>query len=146
MGGRSYSRGRSPPRRRESRRRSRSRRSRSRDRGRGGGGRQNGYVVSWHLDKGFGFIKPNKGGSDVFAHVSALRDGDCLKEGSNVTFVENWDAGREKYRAEDIEGCCKEADIRDRRRSGSRRRSGGRSRSRSRGGGRERCRDYQRGK
>lgn len=46
-------------------------------------------TVKWFNDaKGFGFIEPEGGGDDVFAHFSAIRmDGfRTLKQGSRVSF------------------------------------------------------------
>ena len=46
-------------------------------------------VVKWFNDvKGFGFIEPEGGGGDIFAHYSAIQaDGyRSLKQGSRVTF------------------------------------------------------------
>jgi len=46
-------------------------------------------TVKWfNADKGFGFITPDGGGSDVFAHFSAIAaDGyRSLDEGQRVTF------------------------------------------------------------
>ena len=46
-------------------------------------------TVKWSNDgKGFGFITPDGGGKDLFAHFSAIQDNGfkSLKEGQRVTF------------------------------------------------------------
>lgn len=46
-------------------------------------------TVKWFNDgKGFGFITPDGGSKDLFAHFSAIQDGGfkSLKEGQRVTF------------------------------------------------------------
>jgi len=121
-------------------------RSRSRGAGRGGpaagGGQTKGYVVNWNEEKGFGFIKPDHGGDDVFAHVSGLKDGDALKEGSEVTYEEIYDDRKGKYRAEGVTGCCDRRDVKGRGGGGGWGKGGGGgrgrddSRDRGRGGAR----------
>ena len=48
-------------------------------------------TVKWFNDaKGFGFITPDDGGKDLFAHFSEIRTGDgfkSLQEGQKVEFV-----------------------------------------------------------
>lgn len=45
-------------------------------------------TVKWFSDqKGFGFISPDCGGSDLFAHFSAFDGGlETLKQGQKVSF------------------------------------------------------------
>ncbi|MDP1525543.1 MAG: cold-shock protein [Rhodocyclaceae bacterium] len=46
-------------------------------------------TVKWFNDsKGFGFITPENGGDDLFAHFSAIQSGGfkTLKEGQRVNF------------------------------------------------------------
>ncbi len=45
--------------------------------------------VKWFNDqKGFGFIKPDEGGADVFVHISAVERAGLrtLNEGDKITF------------------------------------------------------------
>ncbi|KAJ1478358.1 hypothetical protein T484DRAFT_1817877, partial [Baffinella frigidus] len=103
-GRRERSRSRSGRRERDrSRSRSRSgRRNRSRSGRRGGGGsggKETGVALRWN-EKGFGFIKPDDGGEDVFCHFSAITDGRCLIEGGKVEYTKAWDERRGKDRAD----------------------------------------------
>lgn len=118
---RSPSGSRSPSRKRSPRSRSRSnsrRRSRSRTPTPKKG--LTGVATGWQ-ERGFGFITPDNGGEDIFCHVSAIKDGSCLKEGAKVKYDCFFDDRRGKWRAMNVTGGCDEEDLRrDRRRSRSR--------------------------
>ncbi|HEX9881225.1 MAG TPA: cold-shock protein [Hyphomicrobium sp.] len=50
--------------------------------------RQSGTVKFYNSQKGFGFIKPDDGGKDVFVHVTAVEQAGIggLDEGMRVSF------------------------------------------------------------
>lgn len=49
--------------------------------------REAGVLVQWNVDRGFGFIRPDAGGRDVFCHANLLMDGEPPAVGARVTFV-----------------------------------------------------------
>jgi CspA family cold shock protein len=61
-----------------------------------------GKVKFFNADKGFGFITPEDGGTDVFVHVSALQYGDVLKEGQSVSYDLGQDRKTGKSKAENV--------------------------------------------
>lgn len=55
-------------------------------------------TVKWfNSQKGFGFIQPDNGGTDVFVHVSAVEAAGMreLKEGQKITYDVTSDRGKD---------------------------------------------------
>jgi CspA family cold shock protein len=63
-----------------------------------------GKIKMFNDEKGFGFIKPNDGGGDVFFHITALREGDKISVGKAVNFEMGADpkSGKSKAVAVDL--------------------------------------------
>ncbi|NDK52808.1 cold-shock DNA-binding protein family [Rhizobium aethiopicum] len=61
-----------------------------------------GTVKFFNDDKGFGFITPENGGTDVFVHVSALQRGGSLREGDKVSYELGQDRKTGKSKAENV--------------------------------------------
>ncbi|MEJ5913267.1 cold shock domain-containing protein [Pseudokineococcus sp. 1T1Z-3] len=60
-----------------------------------------GVVARFDADRGFGFIRPDSGGDDLFVHVSVLRGAVALGEGDRVRFaVRQSDRGPQADRVE----------------------------------------------
>jgi CspA family cold shock protein len=49
---------------------------------------QTGAIMTYFGEKGFGFLRPDSGGKDIFFHVSRLQDGDAteLVPGKRITY------------------------------------------------------------
>ncbi|MBB3237342.1 cold-shock protein [Phyllobacterium endophyticum] len=60
-----------------------------------------GTVKFFNTQKGFGFIAPEGGGTDVFVHVSAI-EGDALNEGQRVSYDLGQDSKTGKSKAENV--------------------------------------------
>jgi len=62
-----------------------------------------GKIKMFNEDRGFGFIKPDNGGDDVFFHVSALREGDEITKGAAVGFEVGVDEKSGKTKAVSVD-------------------------------------------
>eukprot|EP00405_Crypthecodinium_cohnii_P013406 CAMPEP_0206434144 /NCGR_PEP_ID=MMETSP0324_2-20121206/8977_1 /ASSEMBLY_ACC=CAM_ASM_000836 /TAXON_ID=2866 /ORGANISM="Crypthecodinium cohnii, Strain Seligo" /LENGTH=338 /DNA_ID=CAMNT_0053900591 /DNA_START=172 /DNA_END=1188 /DNA_ORIENTATION=- len=62
-------------------------------------GEQTGTVKVWFDEKGFGFLAPAAGGTDVFCHRNVLSGSSSLTVGDSVSFNADWDPKRNKYAA-----------------------------------------------
>ena len=62
--------------------------------GGGGGGKSRGTALRWN-ERGFGFIKPDDGGDDLFCHVRELVEGEgSVREGDEVEYRVTFDDRR----------------------------------------------------
>jgi CspA family cold shock protein len=62
-------------------------------------------TVKWfNVNKGFGFIRPDGGGADVFVHISAVERAGMtsLNEGQKISYEEHRDPKRGKTSAENL--------------------------------------------
>jgi cold shock protein len=58
-----------------------------------------GEIKMWNEERGFGFIRPEGGGQDVFFHVTALREGDEIAQGAKVVYEADIDKKTGKTKA-----------------------------------------------
>ena len=61
-----------------------------------------GTVKFLNQDKGYGFISPENGGTDVFVHMSAVAAERPLQEGQKVSYDIGQDRKTGKSRAENV--------------------------------------------
>jgi cold shock protein len=58
-----------------------------------------GVLKTWKEDRGFGFIKPNDGGQDIFIHISALKGVSRRPITGDVIYYQITKDNRGKYKA-----------------------------------------------
>jgi len=65
---------------------------------------QTGVVKFFNSEKGFGFIKPDNGGTDIFVHISAVQASNLpgLQEGDKVSYETEADKRGKGPKAVDI--------------------------------------------
>jgi cold shock protein len=61
-----------------------------------------GVVTGFKDDQGYGFIRPDGGGGDVFVHVRDIANADKLNQGQRVSFEIVTDDRRGKPRADKV--------------------------------------------
>jgi CspA family cold shock protein len=62
-----------------------------------------GKVKMFNAERGFGFIRPDDGGDDIFFHVTALREGDEITKDVSVTFEVGTDPKTGKTKAVSVD-------------------------------------------
>merc|ERR1712194_924334 len=63
-----------------------------------------GTLKNFFEEKGFGFITPDDGGDDCFAHVKDSPALENCQKGDSVNFDKVWDDRKGKYKAENVSG------------------------------------------
>ena len=58
-----------------------------------------GVLKTWKEDRGFGFIKPDDGGKDIFIHISALKAASRRPVTGDVIYYQIAKDNRGKYKA-----------------------------------------------
>jgi CspA family cold shock protein len=63
-----------------------------------------GVVKFFNSEKGYGFVKPDDGGPDVFVHISTLEQAgiSSLSEGSRISFDAVMDQRKGKTNAQNV--------------------------------------------
>jgi CspA family cold shock protein len=61
-----------------------------------------GVVLGFKDDRGFGFIRPDDGGEDVFVHARDIANADKLNQGQRASFETVTDGKRGKPRADKV--------------------------------------------
>merc|ERR1712224_544079 len=61
-----------------------------------------GTIKKFFEDKGFGFVTPDDGGDDVFVHVKYNPDLEGAQAGDAVTFDQEWDDRKGKYKGSNL--------------------------------------------
>ena len=62
-----------------------------------------GTITKWFDVRGFGFIRPDEGGDDVFVHINGVLDGvDVLVQGTRVSYEIAEDARSGRTRAVNV--------------------------------------------
>ena len=61
-----------------------------------------GTIKMYDEDRGFGFIKPDDGGPDIFVHAKSIVGASTLIPAQMVEFESVFDQARGKYRAADV--------------------------------------------
>jgi cold shock CspA family protein len=67
---------------------------------------EKGKLVRWLEEKGFGFIKPDKGGADIFIHISAMRGMSRLPIVGDIIHYETSINDKGKFRAINVKIEC----------------------------------------